>query len=185
MKAMNEKISALMDDELERAEGMKLLGELRQDVVAREQWRRYHLYAAAMREELPSTLDVDFHERVAAELKKEPVQLSPASLPKDNSWRVPAIGLAVAASLLAVVVMVQKPFTGTEQASLSVAAVSPDAARRSDGQIIRINHNNEDVRERINRLLVEHNEYNPASDMTGMMPYARFVSFSPANGAAK
>ncbi len=45
--------------------------------------------------------------------------------------------------------------------------------------LIVANSKNENVRERINRLLVEHNEYNPASDMTGILPYSRFVGYNP------
>ena len=176
---MNEKISALMDEELERADGLKVLDALKNDEAAREQWRRYQLYGAVMREELPSTLAVDFHERVAAKLASEPVRLAPAAMKKGPSWQVPAIGLAVAASLLAVVVMIQKPFTrATDVAPVQLASAP---VQQADRDMIRTNHNSENVRERINRLLVEHNEYNPATDMTGMMPYARFVSYT--NGA--
>ena len=54
------------------------------------------------------------------------------------------------------------------------------AANSNDtDQLIVSNSRNENIRAKINRLLVEHNEYNPAGDMTGMLPYSRFVGYNP------
>lgn len=180
---MNDKISALMDNELGRREAFKMLDIIEKDLQEQQRWSRYHLYGAVMREELPSAIAPDFHERVAAVIAQEPVQLAPAAMQVDRSWRKPAFGLAVAASLLAVVIIVQKPFsTGPGPAPVSVAKHTPATIPQVGSQLIVANRNNENVRERINRLLVEHNEYNPASDMTGMMPYARFVDYSITSG---
>ena len=56
--------------------------------------------------------------------------------------------------------------------------MNPSTSSAENGLIV-ANSKNENVRERINRLLVEHNEYNPAGDMTGMLPYSRFVDYKP------
>jgi hypothetical protein len=60
----------------------------------------------------------------------------------------------------------------------SVGAISNLETPQYD--LIVANSKNENVRERINRLLVEHNEYNPVSDMTGIWSYSRFVGYTPA-----
>lgn len=181
---MNEKISALLDNELGRTDSLDVLDAIKKDPLGQLPWQRYHLYGAAIREELPSPISYDFHEKVASELKNEPVQLTPAAMQNDRSWQKPAFGLAIAASLLAIVVMVQKPFVA-DTTPVSVATTTTAPVLQADNQLIVANRNNENVKERINRLLVQHNEYNPASDMTGMMPYARFVSFSTSPGATK
>lgn len=165
-----------MDGELERADSLKLLDAIHKDTAARQKWQRYNIYAAVLREDLPAPLSTDFHEKLACKLSEEPVRLTPGAVQSDQVWRKPVFGLAIAASLLAVVVVLQKPFTSPIAEPLEVAKVE---APQSDGALIVANSKQENVRERINRLLVEHNEYNPASDMTGMMPYSRFVSYSP------
>lgn len=181
---MKEKISALMDNELGRTDSLGILDAIKKDPQGRQSWQRYQLYGAAIREELPSPISHDFYKRVAGELANDPVQLAPAAMQSDRSWQKPAFGLAIAASLLAIVVIVQKPFVA-DTAPVSVATTTTVPTTQADGQLIVANRNNENVRARINRLLVEHNEYNPASDMTGMMPYARFVSFSSTPGATR
>ena len=172
---MNEKISSFMDGELGRSDSHKVVDALKNDPAMREKWQRYNLYASVLRKDLPAPLGTDFHEKLASRLADEPIRLAPAAARDNSAWRKPAFGLAIAASLLAVVVIVQKPFTTAPQ-PLEVAQVD---TRPQDTGLIVANSKQENVRERINRLLVEHNEYNPASDMTGMMPYSRFVSYNP------
>lgn len=164
-----------MDGELGRSDSHKVVDVLKNDPAMREKWQRYNIYASVLREDLPAPLSTDFHIKLACRLSEEPVRIAPAATRDNSAWRKPAFGLAIAASLLAVVVLVQKPFT---TAPLPVEVAQVDAKPPETGLIV-ANSNQENVRERINRLLVEHNEYNPASDMTGMMPYSRFVSYTP------
>ena len=181
---MNEKISALLDNELGRTESLKVFDAIKKDPQGQQSWQRYQLYGAVIREEVPSPISHTFHERVARELANEPVRLAPAVKQNDRSWQKPAFGLAIAASLLAIVVVVQKPFVANST-PVSVATTAAVPAPQAEDRLIVANSKNENVRERINRLLVGLNEYNPASDMTGMMPYSRFVSFTSTSGTTE
>jgi sigma-E factor negative regulatory protein RseA len=184
---MSEEISAFIDDELERPQSQRLAGRLVTDTDCRAIWRRYQVYGAAMRQELPSGLSADFADRVQQALANEPVQLVPVQR-RRSPVLVPATGLAVAASLLLITVLLLRPLgddpatTGTPvplaSAPTSTAGTLASSGSGVDSELIVANSRNENIRQRINRLLVEHNEYNPATDVTGMLPYSRFVSHS-------
>jgi len=185
---MKEKLSAFMDGELDHSESLDLIKELHSDVELRCHWQRYNLYASALRDEVSPVLSAGFSEKVILKLAQEPVQLAPAAMPKRRRLAGPIVGFAVAASLVGIAVLLQKPVINdaSEEQASNVAKVSvpelplpkSELSSAENGLIV-ANSKNENVRERINRLLVEHNEYNPAGDMTGMLPYSRFVGYNP------
>src|SRR5437868_6595699 len=75
---MNEKISALMDGELERPAADEALEALRREGTAADTWRVYHLVSDAMHEQ--PLLSEGFTRRVSDRLAAEPsVPTSPAS----------------------------------------------------------------------------------------------------------
>jgi sigma-E factor negative regulatory protein RseA len=185
---MKEKLSAFMDGELGHSESLDLIKELHRDDGLRAHWQRYHTYTSVLKDEVTPVLSADFSEKVLQQLTKEAVQLAPAAIPKRNRIAGPVAGFAVAASLVGIAILLQKPVIDdvTDDKLSSVAKVTAPALplpkselSTADNNLIVANSKNENVRERINRLLVEHNEYNPAGDMTGMLPYSRFVGYNP------
>ncbi|MEN8712197.1 MAG: sigma-E factor negative regulatory protein [Arenicellales bacterium] len=185
---MREKLSAFLDGELGHAESLKLIRQLDVDMELRGQWQRYHTYGSVLRDEMTPVLSADFSQRVLQALEQEPVQLAPAAASSHRRITGPLAGLAVAASVVGIAILLQKPVIQDNQDSKvsTVAEVSAPAlplakpvAGTSDSGLIVANSKNENIRERINQLLVEHNEYNPAGDMTGIMPYSRFVGYNP------
>lgn len=189
---MKESVSCFIDGELDQVESEQLIRRLIEDNDLRGQWRRYNIYRSSMRDELSPVLSAGFSDRVLQALVNEPVQLAPASLAKRTRLRGPVVGLAVAASLLGIAILLQKPAlqeTLEIEASTVAEISSPVIAslpeqnspigNNQESDLIVANSKNENVRERINRLLVEHNEYNPASDMTGIWSYSRFVGYNP------
>ncbi len=190
---MNGKVSTFFDGELDHDESLELIRQLDSDQDLRAQWRRYNLYSSAMRDELSAAISSGFSDRVLKALADEPVQLAPSSMPSKRRLNGPLAGFAVAASLVAIAIfVVQKPVQlDTQEAAVSSVAglsnpeitplpVNTVANSEAPGsELIVANSKNENVRERINRLLIEHNEYNPASDMTGMWSYSRFVGYNP------
>ncbi|GMR06271.1 MAG: hypothetical protein BMS9Abin25_0857 [Gammaproteobacteria bacterium] len=186
---MIEKISSFIDGELDLTESEQLIRQMDEDNDLRGLWRRFNTYGSAMRDELSPALSADFSNRVLQALAKEPVQFSPAALPRRKRPWGSVAGLAVAASLVGIIILIQKPViqedpdTRTSNvAALSVPAtvsVPAETGATQNYELIVANSKNENVRERIIRLLVEHNEYNPASDMTGIWSYSRFVGYNP------
>ncbi len=185
---MKEKLSAFLDGELDHSESLELIDQLNRDDELRGRWQRYNTYASVLRDEVSPVLSAGFSEKVMQKLAQEPVQLAPAALPKRKRIAGPMAGLAIAASLVGIAILMQKPVINdaSEDQTLGIAQISvpvlplpkPELSPTEKGLIV-ANSKNENVRERINRLLVEHNEYNPAGDMTGMLPYSRFVGYNP------
>ena len=192
---MREKLSAFLDGELGHSESLSLINQLENDREMRGHWKRYHVYGSVLRDEMTPVLSNDFSERVLRALVEEPVQLAPAAMKVRKRWMGPLTGLALAASLAGIAVLLLKPViqdtkgTGVSSVAELSAPVLPLPQSQgttadytsSDNRLIVSNSKNENIRDRINQLLVEHNEYNPASDMTGMLPYSRFVGYNPRN----
>src|SRR5512145_810525 len=92
-----EKISQLMDGELEAREAQQQLARIRQDEQLAQCWHVFHLIGDALRGE--HTLSQSFSAQVAARLTSEPTVLAPKSRVVK---RVAAYALSAAASLSAV-----------------------------------------------------------------------------------
>ncbi|WP_445396387.1 sigma-E factor negative regulatory protein [Zobellella sp. An-6] len=69
-----EQISALVDGEIQ---DKVLLEQLSRDSELSETFGRYHLYGDAMRNDLPTHLQLDLSERIAEALAQEPVMVAP------------------------------------------------------------------------------------------------------------
>lgn len=141
---LDEKLSALMDGELTEKEVDELLERLDSDAQLREAWSRQHLASTTVQENMaPAYVDSGFADRVMGLLEAEPSQPKPSPLGKvvpfpsthrahrgRRRWYGPVAGLAVAASVAAVAVMVvEQPSTGVRQQASSgvVTASTPNA----------------------------------------------------------
>lgn len=94
-----DKISALMDGELDTSEREVAIDILLQEPTAREHWQRHHLISDTLRRHLPRTLDQDLAASVMAAIKDEPTILAPAQGRKRSPLSRRIAGLAVAASV--------------------------------------------------------------------------------------
>src|SRR5258706_13340639 len=94
---MNEKISALVDGELERREADAAFDALGAESAARDTWRTYHLISDSMHD--TRLLSGGFAARVAARLAGEPTVLAPRRRPilEQRRWQVPAAAASLAA----------------------------------------------------------------------------------------
>ncbi len=171
----NEKLSALMDNELDELETRRLLAALGADAGARAAWGRYHLIRAALRREAVPAGDVAG--AVAARI---------ATLPAPGSrraWARHAGQLALAASVAAVVLVGARWWLGG--ASSPAPAV---AQREAPVEYLRAqtrwDTNERAVESALNGYLVEHNEFAPAAGVSGMLPYVRVVGYDSIATAA-
>lgn len=96
---MKEKISALMDDELEPSASEHVFVALKKDGQLLEHWSTYHLIGDAMRGS--AELGDDFYERVMRRLDDEPTVLAPRRKAVIKQHPL----LSVAASAAAVLVV--------------------------------------------------------------------------------
>ena len=173
---MQEKLSALVDGELDDNEIEQLVRRVGQDDELAGTWQRYHLIRAALRNE-----SIHFRpglaQRISEAVEAEAgVPAAGAALPSRrdaaSGWFG---GLALAASLAVVSIGVilalrsaEDPVTGPVADATRLAVA--DRATRWDGA-------DPELEDTLNAFLVEHGEFTTASGMNGLISYAKFVSY--------
>lgn len=183
---MNEKISALLDGELDRAEQGEVLDQLGQDTA--EAVHRYQLIGALMRNEctdaalggrsvadrIASSIDTESHWNLSVGAK--PVVEKAADSMPDNVVRLPSNkpafigGFAMAAAISALAIFVGGPqWLGTQTAVEPVVASTTSANQWKNSEA-----SHEDS---LNAFLVNHGEFTGSAGLNGLMAYAKFVSY--------
>ncbi|MBI2296790.1 MAG: sigma-E factor negative regulatory protein [Betaproteobacteria bacterium] len=171
-----EKLSALMDGELDAHQARQELSRLKQDKELLHHWHTFHLIGDALRGE--RALSQEFNQRVTERLSGEPTVLAPR---RSAVKRFTAYALSVAASLAAValvgwVAFFNNPLTPQPEIAKAPATLTPAAAPSpqlasvpSDGKM--------------NEYLIAHQEFSPSTAIQGLVPYIRSVSSAqPAKG---
>lgn len=165
-----EKISALMDGELDAREAAQLVPQLRQ-AGPRGEWDTYHVIRDSLRGE--PLLSAGFDARFAARLDGEPTVLAPRRNPVT---RPAMVALSAAASLSAVAVVAWMALSANPQLGVprelakapeavvpAVPAPAPAlAAVAHDGAM--------------SEYLLAHQGVSPSTALQGVAPYVRSVS---------
>jgi sigma-E factor negative regulatory protein RseA len=162
---VKEKISALMDGELERDESAAALRGLESGGEARETWRTYHLIGDAMREK--RLLSAGFVERVSAAIDKEPTVLAPRrpvfANPAIMRWSALAAGVAAVALVGWVAFVPQGDQMPGAQVAGTVVLPKPPVQEAS---LVA-------PPEAANDYLLAHQGYSPRNSLQGAVPYVR------------
>ena len=169
---MKEKLSALVDNELDELETRRLLTALAADDTLRATWGRYHLIGATLRRE--SITPVEIATRVAVRLGESAVARPFARV---------AGQLALAASVAAVALVGAQWWLGSQPSPTATVAqntAQPVEYLRASGT--RWSTNQPGAENTLNAFLVEHNEFAPTSGVGGMFPYVRVVSYDSRDG---
>ena len=165
---MEEKISALMDGELDERAADAAVELLRREPRAAETWRLYHLASDAIHEQ--PMLGADFTARLSARLAAEPALLAPSRLPGRTPTQ--RFLFAAAASLAAVALVAWLAFAPPPPAQPSLAQAQPAAAAVAVM-----------LPEAANDYLLAHQGFSPRVSLLGMAPYVRTVAERPDESA--
>jgi sigma-E factor negative regulatory protein RseA len=157
---MKERLSELMDGELDDRSAAAVLEALGRDRQALQAWGNYHMIGDAMRGGRP--LSQGFGARLSARLAAEPTVL--ALRAETRKW----FALSAAASLAAVAFvgwMAFAPQPGVAPAATPVAKAQPEAKP-----------NIVPLPTAANDYLLAHQGFSPRVSLQGMAPYVRTVS---------
>jgi sigma-E factor negative regulatory protein RseA len=172
---MKEKLSALVDNELDELEERRVFTALESDVALRRRWERYHLVRAALHQDVDVVVARDAAEQVARRIQAEPS--TAVSFQRHHVTRFLGT-LAIAASVAAIAI------TGVQWVQQPAPAPLPALAANnpSPQNFIRSGTTRWDMKEpeaesALNAYLVEHDEFASTSGLGGMMPYVRIVSY--------
>ena len=161
---MKDRISALMDGELDDKSAAQAIEALAKDQEALEAWRTYHLISDALRED--RLLSDGFTARVAAVLAKEPTVLAPNRLqPQPKTW------YALAASVAAVALVGWLGFA-PQQTAVAPVAQAPNATVVP----VEVKPAMVPLPSGTNDYLLAHQGFSPRVSLQGMAPYVRTVS---------
>jgi sigma-E factor negative regulatory protein RseA len=158
---MNERVSVLMDGELDDKSAAAAIQSLANEREARDVWRSYHLIGDLMRGSAP--LSEGFAARITWKLAEQPTVLAPGRIrPQPRRWFTVS---AAAASLAAVALVAwlafapqpQVPAAPLAQAKPEAPAIVPMPTAAND-------------------YLLAHQGFSPRVSLQGMAPYVRTVS---------
>jgi sigma-E factor negative regulatory protein RseA len=165
---MKDRISELMDGELDERAATQLIGVLGQEGEARDAWRNYHLIGDAMRD--TRMLSAGFAARVATKLAEEPTVLAPRALQSARSRNWLAVPAALAAGVAGVSVVGYLALAPQAQAPSTIPEPVAQAQPRSlKPQTIPLPSATPDY-------LLAHQGFSARSSLQGMSAYARTVS---------
>ncbi len=188
----NERVSALIDNEVSEFEVKQILNEMLKDDSQRQVWQRYHMIRDAIQGNLPVSMKASFASDVMSRVYADDAETDgvEAGISKPSSkWRRSAYGSALAASLALMAVMVYQYIpVPTETAVAPVAFATPpsptspvqsvaledtqSAFAKSDYAAAQQIHSTNNTA--LSSYLVNHAEY---AGSQAMIPYARIVGY--------
>jgi len=162
---MKDRISVLMDGELDDRSAAQAIDALASHGEAREAWRTYHLISDALAKS--RMLSEGFSERVAAALAGEPTVLAPR---RHSAVREPRRWVAVAAGVAAVSLVGWLGFAPQQTAIAPVAqAPNPVLPKEAKPALVSLPSGTDDY-------LLAHQAFSPRMSFRGIAPYALTVS---------
>ncbi|HEX7045077.1 MAG TPA: sigma-E factor negative regulatory protein [Burkholderiales bacterium] len=169
---MKERLSALIDGELDEVDERRVLNALGEDVELRRAWERYHLIRSAMTRQLGVVVSADLPERILARLET-------GAAPGDargalRFWPV-AGGFAAAAAIAGIAIFgmqaLHSPLGTTPDARVATASPAAEVAASTVPS---------DSTDHLSPYLVGHNEFMPTGGMASLFPYVRVVAHGNA-----
>jgi sigma-E factor negative regulatory protein RseA len=166
-----DRVSALMDGELDEHQARQLIAGFRQQGELRECWDTFHLIGDTLRGD--RGLSADFSERLARRLAQEPTVLAPR---RYSAKRMTTYALSAAASLSAVALVAWTALSGNSpiapspqvaqvqpaQSAIVATPVAQPVSTPSEGNM--------------NEYLLAHQGFSPSTAIQGGIPYIRSVS---------
>ena len=161
---MKERVSVLMDGELDDKSAAAAIQSLANEREARDAWRSYHLIGDLMRGSAP--LSEGFAARITWKLAEQPTVLAPGRIrPQPRRWFTVS---AAAASLAAVALVAWLAFAPQPQAPAApLAQAKPEAPAIVP------------MPTAANDYLLAHQGFSPRVSLQGMAPYVRTVAEHP------
>lgn len=178
-----EHLSSLMDGELSRETGLFLTRRLSSDAALGQTWRRYHLIRDCMRQPGGRAPVVDFSGRVSRLLAEESESMLAEA--KGRRWLRPAAGLAIAATVAFMAILVvgpgQAPVTDAMQDSAAAPSFSSPNVLSSGPatQAASFNPESQARDARLNSYLLRHNQLVGSAGRQGFVSFVPIISASP------
>ncbi|MES9900104.1 MAG: sigma-E factor negative regulatory protein [Sedimenticola sp.] len=182
---IREQLSALLDDELAHHETQALLDRLQDDDDLHDSLDTYQLISDVMRGEGTRLSPAGIAGAIREQIKSEPAIIAaPAhghvskAEGRVHHWAKPAVGAALAASVAVMAVYLLPQIQGVaDGGGVQIVASSANAPYLERTATRWKNLSGPKVESQLNRYLVDHNEFSSSGTMSGVAPYASFVTY--------
>ncbi len=164
-----DKISELMDGELNEHQARQQLTRLKQDGELLHCWHTFHLIGDALRG--GHALSQDFARRLTTRLAGEPTVLAPR---RGGMKRAMTYALSAAASLSAVALVGWVAFFNNPLAPPVEIAKTPNIPPQAEASPTQLA--NVPSQGKMNEYLIAHQEFSPSTAIQGLAPYIRGVA---------
>ena len=158
---MNERISALMDGEVDERELAQDLVHLSSNGGLRRTWDTYHLIGDTLRGHAAPALAAKMSQRLAS----EPTVLAPQR--RAPRGKIAQLAFSAAAAAAGVVLVAWLALPGLKPEPQQVAASAPPAAPVAAVTPVAVG---------VENYLLAHQSFSPAGAMQGVAPYVRTVA---------
>jgi sigma-E factor negative regulatory protein RseA len=184
---MEDKISALMDGELDAEDATNIVAQFGKTDEFRDEWTIYHMISDVMGQPgQTAPMPADISRRVSSRLATEPaVNASPVAAPRPAGSRHRMKAYAIAASMTAAAVVGWMNLQVTEQPAQVIADNSPAVPAQSQAQVattalppIPVTSVSASAPIHIDDYLLAHRAFSPGTAMPGAVPYVRAVAES-------
>jgi sigma-E factor negative regulatory protein RseA len=164
---MNERISALVDGELDESELAQELVRLGSNADLRHSWDTYHLIGDTLRGHLASAVAPTVAQRLAA----EPTVLAPQARRRAPRWKIAQLAYSAAASVAGVALVAWLALPGLttdpQQAAAPATSGVPPIASVPAATPAAVD---------VDNYLLAHQSFSPKGAMQGVAPYVRTVA---------
>jgi len=170
---IKEQISALVDSE---TYDQDIIDQVKHDDELRATMTRYSLVGDV----LNNRYEPGSHElaaKVSDSLHDEATLITPQQWLKKPRLMKQTAGIALAATVAAIAILVAGNFSATTNTQTTVTVVVGPITDKP----VRMTSA---VQRKLNGYLVSHTEYSASSQMKGMLPYTRIASFAPGQRVA-
>lgn len=179
---LKEQISALADGELSGDETELLLKRLQTDNELRKTWESYHLTGDAMRQGLATVHDRNFADKVMKAIEPDSGYVSAITLVADRLQGLlkPVAGLAIAATVATVAILSVQSQTVVPPSEVVPSNVTASTSNVDYRLAQPVNWNlteQDEVKEKLNSYLINHNIRSGSRTFQGMNPYVHIAAY--------
>ena len=177
---LNQKISQLLDDDLNYQESLSLLKKMHAQPGLQQQLHRYEAISHVLKSNTFVPIDADFARRISRSLQAEPVYLATRRKPFKRSY---ASISALAASVAAVALLVSQGINQSPQPQMIALSESQSATMAANTEIqdpqptLDYHFEPELTKNRFLEYLQAHNSSRYIDGAVNLRPYARTVQY--------
>ena len=166
-----DKISALMDGELDDRQAREQLVRLKQDDELIGCWHAFHVIGDALRGE--PVLSQGFNRRLSDRLNGEPTVLAPQrrAVKRMTTYALSAAASVSAVALVGWIAFVSNPFAPQPELAKAPAAATVLPSAAPPAQLASVPSDGT-----MNEYLIAHQGFSPSTSIQGVAPYIRTVS---------